>query len=61
VKVRLQSNWSEAKPGQIHEHGGNVAMADGSVQQLSGERLRDLLKRAEATYGTNANLFLFPQ
>jgi prepilin-type processing-associated H-X9-DG protein len=43
LKDPAQTGWDET----IHKSQGNVAMGDGSVQQLSIARLRDQLKYAE--------------
>ena len=40
----------------VHQNQGNGCMGDGSVQQLSGARLRDQLRNS----GTTENKFLFP-
>lgn len=61
VSVRAGSDWSVEMPGELHRQGGNVALADGSVQQLNSNQLKEMLKKAEITYGTNVNMFLFPQ
>jgi prepilin-type processing-associated H-X9-DG protein len=41
---------------EMHQGNGNVALADGSVQQLSTSRLRDAVRFS----GTNANRLLMP-
>lgn len=55
------SAWSGAWPPVIHGLEGNVALADGSVHQLTTRRLQQQLVQAANAYGTNINLFLFPQ
>ena len=45
----------------VHGLQGNVALADGSVVQLTQPRLKKTMASAIESYGTNANLFLFPQ
>ncbi len=55
------SQWWKPRTDEFHELGGNYALYDGSVQQASTERLREALKLARDSYGTNANRFLFPQ
>jgi len=53
--------WSQADGHNLHANFGHFVMADGSVQKLTVEQLRKALQTSEAAYGTNANLFLFPQ
>jgi prepilin-type N-terminal cleavage/methylation domain-containing protein/prepilin-type processing-associated H-X9-DG protein len=52
--------WTE----KIHQKNGNVLMCDGSAQQLSSGRLRDLLRSSGDTSGTPSspgpNTILFP-
>ncbi|HEY1171645.1 MAG TPA: hypothetical protein VGH19_09765 [Verrucomicrobiae bacterium] len=55
------SQWWKPKNDEFHESGGNYALYDGSVQQASTDRLREALRLARDSYGTNANRFLFPQ
>lgn len=52
IPFNLAITWT---PSQ-HEHQGNVAMGDGSVQQLSNFRLRERW----ANSGLNEQTFLFP-
>ncbi|MGV3754889.1 MAG: hypothetical protein ACO1QS_05865 [Verrucomicrobiota bacterium] len=61
VDVPTTSTWSPLPEQSIHDDAGNYALADGSVQQASTERLRVALRLARDSYGTNANRFLFPQ
>jgi prepilin-type N-terminal cleavage/methylation domain-containing protein/prepilin-type processing-associated H-X9-DG protein len=42
VGVNVGPGWSD----RMHQNAGNVALGDGSVQQLSGARLRDQLKNS---------------
>jgi len=44
----------------IHESQGNLGMGDGSVQQVSGLKLPEVLDTVRTTYGTNALAFVFP-
>ncbi len=52
--------WSSHKNNRLHEQGGYIFLADGSVQRVSGEKLEDQLELSRASYGTNAWLFSFP-
>ena len=52
--------WSKAIPGSFHHNLGNVALADGSVQQLGAAKLEEKLERSRQAYGTNSWLFSFP-
>lgn len=61
VVVRPRSQWS-ARPGSALHHGfGSICFADGSVNKMDDAKLRTTLRNAETAYGTNINLFLFPQ
>lgn len=40
----------------VHQNQGNACMGDGSVQQLSGARLKEQLRNT----GTSSNTFIFP-
>ena len=61
MMVATNTIWN-GEPGQAHhDNAGNYALADGSVQQATTDRLQDALKLARNSYGTNANRFLFPQ
>lgn len=51
--------WSTNQPH--HDLAGNIAMADGSVQQITESGLRTHLAQAVAEHGTNVNRFVFPQ
>jgi len=53
--------WTGAWPPPIHGTHGNVAMADGSVQQMTTQKLQQQLALATNAHGPNINLFLFPQ
>jgi hypothetical protein len=61
ARVKTNSVWTAAKGFQLHDHQGNIAIADGSVQQATDRRLQEMLSFSEDSHGTNANLFLFPQ
>jgi prepilin-type processing-associated H-X9-DG protein len=54
--LTLRTNRPAGWTAEIHNKNGNIALADGSVQQVSTARLRD----AVATTGTNANRLAFP-
>lgn len=61
MMVATNTIWNR-EPGQAHhDNAGNYALADGSVQQASTERLQEALRLARDSYGTNANRLLFPQ
>jgi prepilin-type N-terminal cleavage/methylation domain-containing protein len=53
--------WSNNPLNNIHDIAGNIMLADGSVQQVSGQKLEDQLELSRASYGTNNWLFSFPQ
>lgn len=61
VDVPTNSVWSQLPGQKHHDNAGNYALADGSVQQASNNRLQEALRLARDSYGTNANRFLFPQ
>ena len=61
VDVPTNTTWSPMPGQSIHDNAGNYALADGSVQQANTDRLQEALRLARDSYGTNANLFLFPQ
>ncbi len=61
VEASIQSTWRTSPQQPFHGDANHYALADGSVQQASTERLREALKLARDSYGTNANRFLFPQ
>jgi len=48
-------SWSK----DMHVEQGNIAMGDGSVQQMSSSRLRHSLR--DALHGTTTDHFIFPQ
>jgi prepilin-type processing-associated H-X9-DG protein len=59
------SAWPQWSPTKMHQSRGNVLLADGSVQQLNSQRLRQLIAingDTTPTAGTSAgpNIFLFP-
>jgi prepilin-type N-terminal cleavage/methylation domain-containing protein len=45
---------------KLHQKNGNVTLADGSVQQLSGSRLRDAFRVSGDPAGTAGNVIAFP-
>ena len=61
VLVRSRSQWSSKLGFALHDGFGNVGFGDGSVNEMDDMRLRKALQNAEINYGSNANLFLFPQ
>ncbi len=61
VDVPINTTWSPIPGQSIHDNAGNYALADGSVQQASNDRLQEALRLARDSYGTNANRLLFPQ
>lgn len=61
VEIATNSIWSSAPMQANHEGVGNLALADGSVQQTSTASLQAALRLARDSHGTNANRFLFPQ
>lgn len=52
--------WSINPTNAIHDLQGNITLADGSVQQVSGQKLEDQLDLSRNSYGTNNWLFMFP-
>jgi prepilin-type processing-associated H-X9-DG protein len=54
--MSLSSNAPVSWTEKLHNNNGNVALADGSVQQFTTRRLREAL----ANTGTNVNRLLFP-
>lgn len=61
VDVSTNAVWQTFPNQPFHGDVGYYALADGSVQQASTERLQDALRLARDSYGTNANRLLFPQ
>lgn len=59
-QVNVDSRWSDLPANNLHEFQGNVTISDGSVQQLDGRRLEDLIKFATNAYGANARLLMSP-
>jgi prepilin-type processing-associated H-X9-DG protein len=55
-RMVLTTNWLAGWTKELHDRNGNIALVDGSVQQLSTARLRD----AVANTGTNVNRLLVP-
>ncbi|MDB6108357.1 MAG: prepilin-type N-terminal cleavage/methylation domain [Pedosphaera sp.] len=45
---------------KMHQKNGNITLADGSVQQLSGSRLRDAMRVSGDPLGTAGNVIFFP-
>jgi prepilin-type N-terminal cleavage/methylation domain-containing protein len=52
--------WSNNPTNAIHDLQGNITLSDGSVQQVSGQKLEDQLLLSRNSYGTNNWLFMFP-
>jgi len=61
VDVSTNAVWQTLPNQTFHENASYYALADGSVQQASNDRLQEALRLARDSYGTNANRFLFPQ
>lgn len=59
--VGSRRRWSNEPTNNIHDLQGNITLADGSVQQVSGQKLEDQLDLSRNSYGTNNWLFSFPQ
>ena len=59
VIVSTNSIWSTNQPH--HDWAGNLALKDGSVQQVTRSALQTQLQQAAETYGPEVNRFLFPQ
>ena len=58
-----EAQWSELATNSIaphHDNAGNYALADGSVQQASSDRLKEALRLSRQSYGVNANRINFP-
>ncbi len=56
VVVSVRSNANVAFDQRIHVNAGNVLLGDGSVQQLSSDRLREVFRAAHTALGTNQAL-----
>ncbi|MFT4588925.1 MAG: hypothetical protein ACI9VS_003511 [Candidatus Binatia bacterium] len=52
--------WSNHPDNLIHDLQGNITLADGSVGQVSGQKLEAQLEFSRTSYGTNNWLFAFP-
>lgn len=52
--------WSDNPTNAIHDLQGNLTLADGSVQQMTGQKLEDTLRQAINAYGSTARWLLFP-
>lgn len=55
------SPWATNNVSPLHDNAGNFALADGSVQQASTDRLKESLRLARQSYGRTANYIIFPQ
>lgn len=58
-----EAQWSELATNNVsphHDNAGNYALADGSVQQASSDRLKEALRLSRQSYGANANRINFP-
>lgn len=58
--VNVNSRWSDNPTNNLHEFQGNVTLADGSVQQMTGQRLEEAIRFATNAYGVNATLQMSP-
>lgn len=61
VDVSTNSIWLPFPRQPLGGDTGYYGLSDGSVQQASNARLQEALRLARDSYGTNANLFIFPQ
>lgn len=61
VQISTNSVWTAASGFRLHERDGYVALADGSVLQVSDDQVQASLINSENSTGTASNLFLFPQ
>ena len=59
--VGSRRRWSNNPTNNMHDLQGNITLSDGSVQQVSGQKLEDQLDLSRNSYGTNNWLFSFPQ
>jgi prepilin-type N-terminal cleavage/methylation domain-containing protein len=58
-----EAQWSEFATNNVaphHDNAGNYALADGSVQQASTDRLKEALRLSRQSYGATANRISFP-
>ncbi len=58
--ANTSSRWSDAPTNNLHDFQGNVTIADGSVQQLTGQKLEEAIRFATNAYGTRAALIMQP-
>ena len=59
-----EAAWSGLATNNVsphHDNAGNYALADGSVQQASSDKLKEALRLSRQSYGANANRINFPQ
>jgi len=59
----IEARWSDLATNYVsphHDNAGNYALADGSVQQASSDRLKEALRLSRQSYGANANRIVFP-
>lgn len=61
INVPTNATWRTYPTQPFHGAANYFALSDGSVQLADTDRLREALKLARDSYGTNANRFLFPQ
>ena len=54
--VSFPSNANVTFDDRLHGRAGNVLLGDGSVQQLSSDRLREVFRAAHTALGTNQTL-----
>lgn len=60
----IEARWSDLATNNVaphHDNAGNYALADGSVQQASSDKLKEALRLSRQSYGANANRIVFPQ
>lgn len=50
--------WSNNSTNALHNLNGNIVLGDGSVQQVSGQKMRDQLQATVDAYGPLFNTFL---
>jgi prepilin-type N-terminal cleavage/methylation domain-containing protein len=60
MRVQTTSQWSDLPYNNLHDFAGNVTIADGSVQQLTSDKLTEAIRFATNSYGVNASRLLLP-
>ncbi len=56
----LTPNQNAGWTAKMHQNGGNIGLADGSVQQVTSAGLRTQMQRSGDANGVQANYLLFP-